>query len=106
MGPMRTAIISLLLASPAWAAQDLALKVDLKAEQVAGSLNLGSLQVTGVGTVKLSARRQGEQLMIQALGPEKQVLGSAESVVGLYETPIYVTTPQGLKKLTVLWKRP
>ena len=106
MGRIGIAISFLLLALPAWAAQDLVLKVDQKADQVMGLVELGTLPVEGAGTVKLTASREGKLVVIQAIGAEGKVIGRAESTVGLNETPIYVTTPKGLKKLTVIWKGP
>ena len=99
------AIIILLLVFPAWAAQGLVLKVDLQADQVQmGPVDLGTLPVEGAGTVKLTARRDGTRITVQAIGGEGKVIGQAESVVGPKETLIYVTTKGGLKKLTILWK--
>jgi hypothetical protein len=67
-------------------------------------VELGTLDVTGTGPVKLTATRTGTRIVIQALDPGKRVIGQAESVIGPKETLIYVTTPGGLKKVTILWK--
>jgi hypothetical protein len=99
-------VIFPLIALPAWTGEDFVLKVDLRADQIVGDQNLGSLQVDGVGEVKLTARRSGNQIVVQAAKADGTVVGRAESVVGLNETPIYLQTPQGLKKVTILWKVP
>jgi hypothetical protein len=96
-------LISLLLALPSWGAEDLVLKVKEKSEQVTGVQDLGTLKVDGVGVVRLTARRDGKQLLIQAAGRDGTVVGKAETVVGLHETPLYVKTPSGLKQLTIRW---
>ena len=103
---IKAIVISLVITVSAMAAEEGVLKVDLKADQVQGVQNLGSMKVEGVGTVKLTASLEGKLVVVQAIGAEGKVLGRAESTVGLNETPIYVTTPKGLKKLTVIWKGP
>lgn len=106
MNMLKIMLISLVMSLPALAAEDMALLVAQKAEQVKGSMDLGALQVEGVGVVKLTATREGTLLVVQAIGAEGKVIGRAESTIGLKETPIYVTTPKGLKKLTVMWNGP
>jgi hypothetical protein len=106
MNLIKAIVISLVIAVSAIAAEESVLKVDLKADQVQGVQNLGSMKVEGFGTVKLTASLEGKLVVVQAIGAEGKVLGRAESTVGLNETPIYVTTPKGLKKLTVIWKGP
>jgi len=96
--------VVLLLTSLAWAAEGLVLKAVTPADQTQGASELGSLKVEGVGTVTLTAQRTGTRIVIQALDPDNKVIGQAESVIGPKETLIYVTTPGGLKKLTILWK--
>ena len=94
----------LLLTSLAWAAEGLVLKAVTPADQTQGTAELGSLAVEGTGMVTLMATRTGTRIVIQALDQDSKVIGQAESVVGPKETLIYVTTPGGLKKLTILWK--
>ena len=48
----------------------------------------------------------GKQLVVQAIGPEGNIIGRAESVIGIQETPVYITTPAGLKQLKIVWKTP
>jgi hypothetical protein len=81
--------IFLLLTIPAWAVEGEILKVNLPTDQVATTQELGTLNVE-----------------VQALGPEGKVIGRAESVVGLKETPIYIAASKGLKKVTVIWQGP
>jgi len=104
MGLGKILIIMLLLALPAIAAQELVLKVDCKADQVKDIQDLGNMQVAGIGSVKLIAGRQGNQLVVQALGPDEKVIGRAESVTGTRETPITLMTPKGLQTLIVIWE--
>jgi len=53
--------------------------------------------------VGLIARRNGNLLVVHARGPDGKVIGKAETVIGLKDTPIYVLTPGGLKKITIYW---
>ena len=65
---------------------------------------LGKLNIENVGIISFSARRSGNQLFIQALGPDGKLVGRAETVAGVKETPIYVMAPSGLKKVVIQWK--
>ena len=56
-----------------------------------------------MGEVGLIARRNGNLLVVHARGPDGKVIGKAETVIGLKDTPIYVLTPGGLKKITIYW---
>ena len=102
----RIVTVLLLLAVSAMAAENNVLKVDQKADQVSLDQNIGSLNVEGAGTVKFTARRVGMKLMVQAVGENDAVIGLAESVVGVVETPIYIKTPAGLKQLKIVWNTP
>ncbi len=53
--------------------------------------------------VNLTASKNGNLLVVHAKGPDGTVIGKAESVVGLRDTPIYVKTPSGLQKITIYW---
>ena len=101
---LRSIAILLLVVGPVWPAEETVFKADLRADQVAGIRDLGSLKVEGVGKVNLTATRDGTRIIVQAVKADGTVAGRAESVVGVNETPIYVQTPEGLKKLTILWK--
>jgi len=79
------------------------LRVAMHSIALEKTTELGELEVEGVGKVQLTARRDGTQVVIQATGPGQTVLGRAETTVGLTETPVYVRTPQGLRKITVVW---
>lgn len=79
------------------------LYVSLLSEQIENSFDLGNIEVEGVGEVNLIAHKNGNQLIIHARGPDGKVIGKAETVVGLKETPIYVLTSEGLKKITIYW---
>ncbi len=79
------------------------LRVSLLSEQLTASSDLGTIEVEGVGSVNLTAQKNGNQLIVHAQGPDGTVIGKAESVVGLKDTPIYVLTSDGLKKITIFW---
>jgi hypothetical protein len=94
-------VILLLLAMNCYA--DSNFYVSLASDQVKSSSDLGKIEVEGVGAVNLIARKNGNQLTVHAQGPDGKVIGKAETVVGLKQTPIYVLTDDGLKKVTIYW---
>ena len=65
---------------------------------------VGKLNIKNVGIISFLARRSGNQIFIQALGPDGKLVGRAESVAGVKETPIYVMATSGLKKVLLHWK--
>lgn len=98
-------LFCLLTAFQVWGAEATTLRAvlpEVKAQQLQ---EVGSLQVEGVGTVTLSARQAGKHLTVQAIGPDGTVIGQAESVTGVRETPIAVITPKGLMTLIVVWEK-
>ncbi len=94
-------LVLLLMAMNCYAASDF--HVSLLSEQIKNSSNLGNIDIEGVGEVNLIARRNGNQLVVHARDPDGKVIGKAETVIGLKDTPIYVLTPRGLKKITIYW---
>ena len=82
---------------------DSELRVPLLPEQLTGSSSLGAIEIDGVGSVRLTAQKNGNQLIVHAEGPNGNVIGKAESIVGLRDTPIYVKTSKGLEKITIFW---
>ena len=92
-----------LLACGPGAATDGKLHVDLKPTDVEGRVFLGSVQVEGVGLVKLAARRQGERIAIYATAADGSTLGRADADPALAETPIGIRTPEGLEHVTIFW---
>ena len=82
---------------------DVELPIQIPSSQIQTSTNLGATLVEGVGAVSLIADRNGNQLVIHAQGPDGKVIGKAETVIGLKQTPIYVSTPSGLSKITIYW---
>jgi len=72
-------------------------------EQLNNVAELGKVQVEGVGEVTLIARRNKNQLIIHAQDAIGHVIGKAETLSGLKETPIYVLTDTGLKKIIIHW---
>ena len=105
MGPnamkISAAIILSMLAMNCYA--DASLKVSLLTNQVGNASDLGDINIPGVGEVSLIARRDGNQLVVHAEGPDGKIIGKAESVVGLKDTPIYILAPGGLEKITIYW---
>ena len=77
--------------------------VSMLSENIRNSSELGTVKVEGLVNVSLVARKTGNQLVIFANDQNDKVIGKAETVVGLKETPIFVLTPEGLKKITIFW---
>lgn len=75
----------------------------LLSEQLVSSTELGTLQVEGLVEVSLVAHRTGNQVVIYAKDRSNKVIGKAETVAGLKQTPIFVLTTEGLKKITIHW---
>ena len=97
-------ILSILLLLAAMNAHaESSLQVSILSDQVANSTGLGQVDIDGVGAVNLVAQKNGNQLIVHAQGPDGTVIGKSESVVGLRDTPIYIKTPDGLKKITIYW---
>jgi len=94
-------IVLLMLAMNCYA--DTNFHVSILSEQIGNPSNLGGIEVEGVGVVNLTARKNGNQLVIHAQDPNGKIIGKAESVIGLKDTPIYVLTPAGLEKITIYW---
>ncbi len=67
-------------------------------------VQLGQLRIDTMGLISFSGRKSGNQIIVQAMGSDGRLLGRAESVAGLDEIPIYVTSSFGLKKIILLWK--
>lgn len=98
-------LLYLLTTLPAWGAESATLRAVLPVVQTQQLQEVGSLQVEGVGKVALSARQADKQLTVQAIGPDGSVIGQAESVTGVRETPIAIITPKGLMTLIVIWEK-
>jgi hypothetical protein len=106
---MRIRIIlaaALLVASAPAVAADPELRVKTRMEEVREPENLGIVDVPGVGEVKLVAERKGSVIEVIATGPAGAPIGRSETTVGLSESPIYVRTPDGLTKISVVWNSP
>lgn len=98
-------LFCLLTALQVWGAENTTLQAVLPVVHTQQLQTVGSLQVEGVGKVTLSARQAGKQLTVQAIGPDGTVIGQAESVTGVRETPVAVITPKGLMTLIVMWEK-
>ena len=81
------------------------LHVAAHSAQLGDVTSLGGVDVEGVGEVQLSAKRSGSQILVKAIGPGEVMLGRAETTIGLSETPVYISTPSGLRKITIYWGR-
>ena len=84
-------------------AADLVVSVRFQAENVEKITKIGATNVEGIGQISLIAERSGSRVFIKAVGEGGNVFGRAESVVGLKETPIYVSTNSGLQKVMIVW---
>lgn len=60
-------------------------------------------QIQGVGTVNFFARKNGNQIIVHAQDSAGKVIGKAETVAGLKQTPIYISASGGLEKITIYW---
>lgn len=80
----------------------------LKAERIQSLqlVDLGQIQVPPLGLIRFSGKKDGNQIIVKALGSDGSVVGRAETVSGLNETPIYINSPQGLKKIILKWEDP
>ena len=105
MGKGILTLFCLLIALQVWGAEATTLRAVLPEVQAQQLQEVGSLQVEGVGTVTLSARQAGKQLTVQAIGPDGTVIGQAESVTGVRETPVAVITSKGLMTLLIMWEK-
>ena len=79
------------------------LNVSMHSKELENTTELGEVSIEGVGKVQLTARRNNTQVVVQAKGPGQELLGRAETTIGLAETPVYVRTTTGLRKVTVVW---
>ncbi len=71
--------------------------------QLENSAVLGDVEIEDVGAVRLTARKNGTQLTVHAQDASGKVIGKAETVIGLNDTPIYILTSDGIKKITIYW---
>ncbi len=67
------------------------------------STELGELELDGMGKIQFSARKNQGQLVIFAYDASGNTIGKSDSLPGMKETPIYVKTPNGLKKINIIW---
>jgi len=95
------ALVLLLVAMNSHANPDLF--VSFLSAEVGSTTDLGVVEVNGVGAVRLIASKKDSQLIVHAQDPNGEVIGKAESIVGLNDTPIYVTTSAGLQKIMIYW---
>lgn len=89
------------LAPAAWAQTELI--VPLRSQDLPAEMTLGSIQVEGLGSVELVAKRTGTRVIIHALGKAGEVIGKADTFIGLTSTPIYIQGQSGLHKIDILW---
>ncbi len=100
---VRKILIILLLGFTLNAQAESSLRVSILSGQVANPTALGKVEIDGFGAVELVAQKHGSQIVVHAQGPDGSVIGKAESIVGLRDTPIYVMTSSGLEKITIYW---
>ncbi len=90
------------LATVAFAQSELI--VPLRSQDLPEKMKLGTVQVKDLGAVKLVAKRTGTHVIIHALGETGDVIGKADTFIGLTSTPIYVQGPSGLQKIEIFWR--
>ncbi len=61
------------------------------------------VEITGVGLVKLAARRKGERVAIYATSVDGARLGRADVDRTAERTPIAIRTLDGLESVTIIW---
>lgn len=98
-------VFCLLIAFQAWGSEANILQGVLPIVKTQQLQEIGSLKIKGLGNVTISARQSDKQLTVQAIGPDGKIIGQAESVTGVRETPVAIITPNGLKTLTIVWER-
>ncbi len=96
-------LISLLFFTGLVWANNFKLSASLPVQTLKNAVEVGSLEVIGVGKVLFKAKRNGGQIVIKAQGPDGKAIGRAETIVGLRSTPIYILTPSGLEKIEIVW---
>lgn len=94
-------LTSIVISTVVWA--DNELSVSILSSQLQSSTNLGKVIVDGAGDVNLIARKNGNQIVIHAQDHDGNAIGKAETVAGLKETPIYIMSSDGLKKVVIKW---
>jgi len=92
-----------LLACGPGVATDGELHVDMQPDDVKTRAFLGSIDVQGVGLVKLSARRQGDRIAIYATAVDGATLGRANADPAAAETLVQVRTLDGLEDVKIVW---
>jgi hypothetical protein len=79
------------------------LHVGMTPAEVEGRLFLGTVEVEGVGPIKLVARRRGDRVSIYANSVDGATLGRAEVELTETETQVPVRTLDGLEPITIVW---
>jgi hypothetical protein len=75
----------------------------MNSTDISGQVELGNFQIDSIGTVHLTANREGSRLIVVAVGDKGGVIGKAETTIGLKETPIYLQGENGLQSITLRW---
>ncbi len=93
----------LLIAFSTLGQADADLWVSMESSQIEGSTDIGTAFVEGPGEISLVASKNGNRLVVHARDSAGVVIGKAETVVGVGQTPIYVMTSDGLEKIMIYW---
>ena|SRR5258707_15445098 len=67
------------------------------------ALVIGKLAIAGLGDVTFLASRAQTRVFIRAVTAAGSPIGSAESVIALSDTPIFIRSPRGLYKVVIHW---
>lgn len=82
---------------------DQSIRLPINSTEVTGQSALGEFRIEGVGQVELTAQRDGSRVVVLAVGNNGEVLGKAETVIGLKETPLYLQSENGLQPVILQW---
>lgn len=95
------AIAALLLGVAATGARADEIRVTLRGD---GPMRIATVQVPGIGDVIVRAQEKDKLIWIEAVDAEGSVIGRAQSVAGVAETPLSVSGATGRQKLVVVFE--
>ncbi len=92
----------MVLCFPGHASASVRVNVSIHSEELQTQDEIGSVNVEGLGNVRLLAIPRGKKIIVKAL-VKGEVIGRAETFVGLTQTPLFLQTPSGLKEILIFW---
>jgi hypothetical protein len=106
---MKTLAALLLAASalcPVTAMAEVLIDAERAPQALAQVAPLGTVEILGVGKVRVEAKSEGTALTLWARDAQGRTLGEAHTVLGLGESEIFVKSPSGLERIRIRWPRP